>query len=72
MPLQQATNSDELMTQYEMHGVEALGLLKFDFLGLSNLTILRQAVDLIAAGAGQPSASTSTASRSRTRRRSSC
>ena len=47
MPLQKATNSDALMTQYEMHGVEALGLLKFDFLGLSNLTILRQAVDLI-------------------------
>ncbi|HMK93006.1 MAG TPA: DNA polymerase III subunit alpha, partial [Thermoleophilia bacterium] len=49
MPLQRATNSDALMTQFEMHGVEALGLLKFDFLGLSNLTILRQAVDLIAA-----------------------
>jgi len=49
MPLQRATNSDSVMTQYEMHGVEALGLLKFDFLGLSNLTILRQAVDLIAA-----------------------
>jgi DNA polymerase-3 subunit alpha len=47
MPLQKATNSDGVMTQYEMHGVEALGLLKFDFLGLSNLTILRQAVDLI-------------------------
>ena len=47
MPLQRATNSDATMTQYEMHGVEALGLLKFDFLGLSNLTILRQAVDLI-------------------------
>jgi DNA polymerase-3 subunit alpha len=47
MPLQRATNSDGLMTQYEMHGVEALGLLKFDFLGLSNLTILRHAVDLI-------------------------
>jgi len=47
MPLQHATNSDGLMTQYEMHGVEALGLLKFDFLGLSNLTILRQAVDLV-------------------------
>jgi DNA polymerase-3 subunit alpha len=47
MPLQRATNSDGVMTQYEMHGVEALGLLKFDFLGLSNLTILRQAVDLI-------------------------
>jgi DNA polymerase-3 subunit alpha len=52
MPLQKATNSDALMTQYEMHGVEALGLLKFDFLGLSNLTILRQAVDLIAKHAG--------------------
>jgi DNA polymerase-3 subunit alpha len=54
MPLQRATNSDALMTQYEMHGVEALGLLKFDFLGLSNLTILRQAVDLIASQRGEP------------------
>ena len=47
MPLQKATNSDATMTQYEMHGIEALGLLKFDFLGLSNLTILRAAVDRI-------------------------
>jgi DNA polymerase-3 subunit alpha len=47
MPLQRATNSDAVMTQYEMHAVDALGLLKFDFLGLSNLTILRHAVDLI-------------------------
>jgi DNA polymerase-3 subunit alpha len=47
MPLQKATNSDALMSQYEMHGIEALGLLKFDFLGLSNLTILRHAVDLV-------------------------
>ena len=53
MPLQRATNSDALMTQIEMHGVEALGLLKFDFLGLSNLTILRQAVDLIAQQRGE-------------------
>ncbi|HTS14591.1 MAG TPA: DNA polymerase III subunit alpha, partial [Candidatus Sulfotelmatobacter sp.] len=53
MPLQRATNSDSLMTQIEMHGVEALGLLKFDFLGLSNLTILRQAVDLIAEQRGE-------------------
>ena len=49
MPLQKATNSDGLMSQYEMHAIEALGLLKFDFLGLSNLTILRQAVDLVRA-----------------------
>jgi DNA polymerase-3 subunit alpha len=47
MPLQRATNSDATMTQYEMHAVEALGLLKFDFLGLSNLTILRRAVELV-------------------------
>src|SRR3954454_7738333 len=53
MPLQRATNSDALMTQYEMHGVEALGLLKFDFLGLSNLTILRQAVELIVQERGE-------------------
>ena len=53
MPLQKATNSDAVMTQYEMHGVEALGLLKFDFLGLSNLTILRQAVDLIKSHRGE-------------------
>ena len=52
MPLQKATNSDSLMTQVEMHGIEALGLLKFDFLGLSNLTILKNAVDLIKAHRG--------------------
>ncbi|HEX7346397.1 MAG TPA: DNA polymerase III subunit alpha [Candidatus Limnocylindrales bacterium] len=52
MPLQKATNSDSLMTQYEMHAIEALGLLKFDFLGLSNLTILRQAVDLVRVNRG--------------------
>jgi DNA polymerase-3 subunit alpha len=40
------------MTQYEMHAVESLGLLKFDFLGLSNLTILRQAVELIESNRG--------------------
>jgi DNA polymerase-3 subunit alpha len=47
MALQRATNSEGVMTQIEMHGVEALGLLKFDFLGLANLTILRTAVDRI-------------------------
>jgi DNA polymerase-3 subunit alpha len=52
MPLQRATNSEALMTQYEMHAVEALGLLKFDFLGLSNLTILTRAVELIRRGRG--------------------
>ena len=71
MPLQKATNSDGLMTQYEMHAIEALGLLKFDFLGLSNLTILRQAVDLVR-DEPRRRRSTSTRSRSTTRRPSSC
>jgi DNA polymerase-3 subunit alpha len=52
MPLQKATNSESLMTQYEMHAIEALGLLKFDFLGLSNLTILKNAVDTVKANRG--------------------
>jgi len=47
MPLQRATDGRTTMTQFEMHACEALGLLKFDFLGLINLTILADAVQLI-------------------------
>jgi DNA polymerase-3 subunit alpha len=47
MPLQRATDGETTMTQFEMHACEALGLLKFDFLGLINLTILADAVELI-------------------------
>lgn len=36
-----------VVTQYEMHGVEDLGLLKMDFLGLRNLDIIDDALDLI-------------------------
>ncbi|HLX87613.1 MAG TPA: DNA polymerase III subunit alpha, partial [Acidimicrobiales bacterium] len=36
-----------IVTQYEMHGVEALGLLKMDFLGLRNLSVIERALDLI-------------------------
>jgi DNA-directed DNA polymerase III PolC len=36
-----------VVTQYEMHGVAALGLLKMDFLGLRNLTVIERALDLI-------------------------
>ena len=53
MPPRKTINSDALMRQYEMHAIEALGLLKFDFLGLSNLTILRHAVDLIRSHRGE-------------------
>ena len=36
-----------VVTQYEMHGVEALGLLKMDFLGLRNLDVISDALELI-------------------------
>ncbi len=36
-----------VVTQYEMHGVEDLGLLKMDFLGLRNLDIIDDALKLI-------------------------
>ena len=42
-PIEQAP----IVTQYEMHGVESLGLLKMDFLGLRNLSVIERALDLI-------------------------
>lgn len=47
-PLQKAVKGDiATNTQYEMHAVEDLGLLKMDFLGLSNLTILKNTIRII-------------------------
>ncbi len=41
VPLQHPTQDDNsIVTQYEMHAVEDIGLLKMDFLGLKNLTII--------------------------------
>jgi len=36
--------SGKLITQYNMHAVEDAGLLKYDFLGLKNLTIMYEAI----------------------------
>ncbi|MFH1769502.1 MAG: DNA polymerase III subunit alpha [Parcubacteria group bacterium] len=47
VPLQKGTHEGDIITQYEMHAVESLGLLKMDFLGLSNLTIIHNALMLI-------------------------
>lgn len=38
------------ITQYSMKGVEEIGLIKFDFLALKNLTLIKDALDLIRAG----------------------
>ncbi|MDR3600050.1 MAG: DNA polymerase III subunit alpha [Desulfosporosinus sp.] len=43
LPLQR-TSEDFIMTQFPMKAVEEIGLLKMDFLGLRNLTILQEAV----------------------------
>jgi DNA polymerase-3 subunit alpha len=41
-----------IVTQYEMHGVEDLGLLKMDFLGLRNLDVITDALEIINATRG--------------------
>ncbi len=46
-------NDAPIVTQYEMHGVADLGLLKMDFLGLRNLTVIERALDLIEATTGR-------------------
>jgi len=40
---------DMIITQYSMYDVEDIGLVKMDFLGLSNLTILQNALEIIEA-----------------------
>jgi DNA polymerase-3 subunit alpha len=41
------TPKDEIITQFDMKGVEKIGLVKFDFLGLRTLTVIHKAVELI-------------------------
>ena len=53
VPLCRVTGKEDVITQWSMGDVEAAGLLKMDFLGLRNLTILRKAVDLIEQTTGQ-------------------
>ncbi|MBR4485794.1 hypothetical protein IKS57_00210 [bacterium] len=40
-------NNDLILSQYPMEYLESLGLLKMDLLGLSNLTLLQNILDLI-------------------------
>jgi DNA polymerase III subunit alpha len=42
-----------IVTQYEMHGVEELGLLKMDFLGLRNISVIERTLDLIEESTGE-------------------
>jgi len=48
-PLYQQPGSDSAVSQFDKDDVEAIGLVKFDFLGLATLTILELAKDTIRA-----------------------
>ena len=53
LPLQRVQGKEEIITQWAMADVEQAGLLKMDFLGLRNLTILSKVVKLIEQTTGQ-------------------
>ncbi|HLV95476.1 MAG TPA: DNA polymerase III subunit alpha, partial [Candidatus Acidoferrales bacterium] len=46
------SNKDEITTQYDMNALERIGLLKMDFLGLTTLTVVTDAVRMIQANRG--------------------
>lgn len=47
VPLQKKSETDSITTQFEKDTIEQLGLLKMDFLGLRNLTVIENAVKII-------------------------
>lgn len=52
-PIQREVGGNRITTQYEMHSVEAGGLLKMDFLGIRNLSILGKAVEIVEKTTGE-------------------
>jgi len=53
VPVQRKGEGAETVTQFEMHGVEDLGLLKMDFLGLRNLSIIERCLELLEQTVGE-------------------
>ncbi len=53
VPVQRKGEGAETVTQFEMHGVEDLGLLKMDFLGLRNLSIIERCLELMEQTTGE-------------------
>ncbi len=47
VPVQLDPKGGDIITQYDMHYVEEVGLPKFDFLGIRNLSILADAISLV-------------------------
>jgi DNA polymerase-3 subunit alpha len=54
-PLQRESNGDKIISQYDMYsiGEDGVGLLKIDFLGLRNLTIIQEALRFIEVNEGK-------------------
>ncbi len=46
-PIQFEPSGDKIITQYEMHAAEDVGLIKFDILGIRNLSILASAIEIV-------------------------
>jgi len=46
-PVAREPSGEKVITQYEMHASEEVGLIKFDILGIRNLSILGAAVDIV-------------------------
>ncbi|MEK7585001.1 MAG: DNA polymerase III subunit alpha [Patescibacteria group bacterium] len=53
VPLQLDPKGGKVITQYDMYAVEDAGLLKFDFLGIRNLSIIEDAIRLVKITRGQ-------------------
>ena len=53
VPIQKETKGEKLITQIEGHNIEYLGLMKFDFLGLSNLTVIQKTLIQIEKSTGK-------------------
>ncbi|HEY4002747.1 MAG TPA: DNA polymerase III subunit alpha, partial [Candidatus Xenobia bacterium] len=52
-PVQKMAGGDEVVAQFEMTAVDHIGLLKMDFLGLRNLTVIKDALQMIERTSGQ-------------------
>ena len=54
IPIMKREQDGQIVTQFDYPACESLGLIKMDFLGLRNLTIISDALDNIAANRGEP------------------
>ena len=46
-PIQKEPSGEKIITQYEMHACEEVGLIKFDILGIRNLSILGSSIEIV-------------------------